>query len=815
MSMLFRKAAWGLALAIALQIPRPALAADESDHVTLLVTGMSGGALADPSSASDDEASTSAEPAAGPEDWHARLTHSARRVAALQDRLSRDASHSLRVDLGNLVSNRWHPAATGSLDLAVLHEAHYDALVPYQNELQLSPSELATVARQVPLLAANLTPKVPAAPLFRRSLTVKVGDRTIGLVGVVDDQALSEIGVGTEGSPWEVEDPIEAAKDAVSDLSDSSPDAIVVVTNVHDERLFKLREALSGVAAIVAAPFGHGGSHSLEEQLVLSDEDSSSGSSAMVTGVTREQLADLRLEFKGEGDHPSLSRVTSSLQPLEMPDHVDGHLYDRLSEILARHPGWKSDLLLPSWAVLVASESVGPPEDPWKALGPAALTRLEASTLRRLTHAEVAMVRTLSIRPTSAAVTDGELTEWLSGNDRVVTMSLKGSEVKDLAQLSGKHDDFLGFAGYQPDKEWVDGRPLNPDGAYRVVTTDRTLRLALLAETVKDHPVHPWSRPGGRDSTPLREALMDDLARLKREQHGFSAGYLRELRARLQDEGLVLEPKVTLGADDLSFNLNDVQVFNGQSYARVRNTQINTLNSLTWGGSGKLRALYDTSPLAWENRATLGYNRVVLQVRNLNFMSVSSNAAQGMSELRAKAWSLRVPVATATLVPYVNGTYTTAFPPPDWAPQVPLPEELVNGMGLVWYPGSVLRELRAGAIAKSDFVDPRQQVQPGFQAGAVLEQKFGDDKATVIDLTVDYKNYLPTPLDNETDLGMTTAISLRCKVPIWDGVQFSVGLDSLLFQGKLPTNSTLGVAVTPTVGLSFSTSWKPQYGVFY
>jgi len=82
-----------------------------------------------------------------------------------------------------------------------------------------------------------------------------------------------------------------------------------------------------------------------------------------------------------------------------------------------------------------------------------------------------------------------------------------------------------------------------------------------------------------------------------------------------------------------------------------------------------------------------------------------------------------------------------------------------------------------------------------------------------VTLDVDARGFGPTPQDTEADLGLLCQVGIAYRQPVAEGLELRVGVDSLLFQGKVDATRTLGSTVTPSIGLSWQANWKPVQGV--
>lgn len=147
----------------------------------------------------------------------------------------------------------------GLADLAFMNAVRYDAMAVGNHEFDRGPSALAEFVKGAafPVLAANLD--VTQEPLLQGriplSATIRVGGKTIGVVGAVTDELPTISFIGDKVKMREMVASCQAAIDA---LRQSGVDVIVMVTHVGHREEVELAQRLSGVDVIVG---GH--SHTL------------------------------------------------------------------------------------------------------------------------------------------------------------------------------------------------------------------------------------------------------------------------------------------------------------------------------------------------------------------------------------------------------------------------------------------------------------------------------------------------------------------------------------------------------------------------
>jgi 2',3'-cyclic-nucleotide 2'-phosphodiesterase (5'-nucleotidase family) len=740
------------------------------------------------------------------------------------------ADRVLTVDLGNLLDPGFSELSRQQREFTFLQldRLGYDAMVPAETELSLPPADWERLAARVPMLAANLTPNDPAAPRLPAYKIQTVDGLKVALIGVVDDVVLTREGAAGPGLAWTATDPVAAANAAMAQLAAQAPDAVLLLTNVRDDRLQQFRH-IPGITAIMADFQGLPGQSFVESATHSGMNRLRVATAYMIVNSSRNRVGRLTAEFEQpEGKPPSLTKLTNEAELVTDRLPYDEQWRWQLNLTQDHYQATRRALVLPDLREAIAAlpqfkraeHDSSLPRIEWQLW-----SRVVANVLREATGAEVGIARQMPMRqytvgPVSQLTVEG----WLETGDRLVQTTLSGAALKALAtkDATGR---LLTFSGYDPVNQKIHGYALVDTELYRVTTTDQVVRHALFAETFAKRPLearwlrHPdgWARPYAEGERPeLREIVLSFLKALK-EAHGgaFSPAYMADYGRLLATGDQFTAPRWTVSLDDGQLLLNSYQNQNIAPFSQVRNTRVNTPSSFALGGKGRLAVVYDSRDLAWENRAKSIYRRATLAKDGVEVTQETDDEIVLTSELRLKALQIPLAAQPFPLLPFVNANYATEFTPGQ-ANGVDKPRraELNAITGLILNPGWGIKELRAGAVLKNDLANPGA-LEPGFQAVAIYEQKLSEAWPAVLRGGIDVTRYMNTPTDTPDRLGLLADFTAGLTVPLWDRFNFTLSADYFMFQGKVPTTDVLGTSLDFKVGIGYSLGFKPFYGVWF
>ena len=723
----------------------------------------------------------------------------------------RDALGAIRVDAGNLAPGVSDPEAAEEL-LAVLPGMKLDALVPNVFEIRLPYERLVRLAKAVPLVAANLTPPPGAAVAVRPFVILERAGRRIAIVGLADDALLAQHGLAGKASGWKATPAAKALARATADARQSGADAVVVVTNLAEERLPAMLDGAEDVTAVIT-PSRRRADLAFRERFVPeAPERTRYRRPWLVVGAERGDVGELTLGFPADAAkrRPSWAENAVRRHVDDLPGAEDADAYWAKVEASGARAAAATDILMPDKRILAVREPRLAHEDTGVSAAyfdAADWSRLSASGLRRVAKAEVGVVHTRSGGSTIiGGISRLYAQEWIPGV-KAMTLELSGAQLAALADLDRDHRRFT-WAGYDPERGLVNGRPLVPQEVYRVATIESVERSDDYAKVLDG--AEPRELPGT-----IRDLVVARLGELRAQDPAFGPAYQRHLIGDLLDDGAAFEPRWRLDVKPLQTSFQQFRVANRQPFGAVRNSLINAPDSTIFGGKGDVALTYEAAQIDWENRGQVGYQRADLQGAGQEEPQEQADNVMLTSEVRLKAFKLQAPDAAMSLVPFVSGNWLTEFTPtvdPATKAQNPRRRELNGIGGVVLYPGGFLKEVRLGAIAKNDLAVQVGGFEPGVQLAATLEQPLGP---LTLALEGDLKNYFLTPDDTADDLGLMGRVGAAVRVPLWGALGLSVGADAFVFGGKVPETRTLGSSITPTVGLTWRAAWKPQAGVIY
>ncbi len=739
----------------------------------------------------------------------------------------RAEGNALRVDAGNLVDDATSPDAELALPdtLDAVGRMGLDALVPFDFELRLRHAEQVRLAASVPLVAANLKgpDDVPVSPWVVKE---RHGKR-IAIIGLVDAEHVKRYSLYAGDGGWVTEDPFTALSRALREVKQQRPDAVVVVTNLREDELPRLRDEAEGVTAIVTR-YQTRGEWDYRERFETGPRDARQALLPWVmAGGSKDQLGRLTLGFGERDGRAGLRWIENEVKRAIADQEVDPSpartwaFAERLAAFQAR----RQDAVLPDRRRLAALDPrlARPDGRPAPQYDRVAWSRIAAGALKRATGVEVALLHVVR----NAPIADGEVPRhvadsWLK-RERVVLVQMSGGQIKRLLARDGAKSPFV-TAGYHPEAGVIGGRELDETEHYRVATTESIARSEHADEDFEGPVDAELKRVGDRivrggSGVGIGDATLGVLDALRDRHGGFDDAYLQDLAALMLDDGQAFDSRWRVLVRHNELTYQHFQASPRDTFDKVRNAEINNPDSAFYGAKADVAAIHEAEAIEWENRGILRYVRadVVEAEPDPNAepdAAEQDDLVQLTSELRVKAAALPSGFAEVPLVPYLSGNYLTEFTPSidengDFNPRR---QELNAHTGLVVRPDAWLKELRVGLIGKNDLASPVGRFEPGFQVLALAEQPIGPATLAV---SADARHFLGMPEDGPEDLAWLNKLSVALRFPLGGGLNLAVGTDALLFFGKLPETATWGNAITPTIGITYNGVWKPRYGVLY
>ncbi|MEB3204786.1 MAG: hypothetical protein VKP57_08800 [Candidatus Sericytochromatia bacterium] len=716
---------------------------------------------------------------------------------ALETQASREASDAIRVDLGNHVDNvndDWRRAGLPDT-LHRLEQHPLAALVPWKFELRLPLADQRRLAVSTPLVAANLIP--PSDVTVHPWRIVRSGGVTVGLVGAADARYLSRYGLVDGRAPWRSKPAVPAVREAIEAARAAGATAILLLTNMDDTQVDELDREIPGFAAILRAR-PESQADLLQRTATRPDDALQPQSAWLQAGADQDRLLQLDLTLSGEGAPASITSrirpITSRTSPPEASlawlawTHRSTYIEPRRA------------LILPGRRRLEGTED--------RAYSPEDWGNLLAATVRTAAGTELALVP----RRRRGLVATGDIPDyiaqdWVPANLQLVRGQISGRQLRNLV----RRRDLLGtwaLAGTDADAGRVAGRPLLDDEVYSLVTTDSFAHGAAFQGLFRGTFTLIEAGDGDGDGqTELQDVVLARWRAAAARGWG-GAAHLNQVRAWLQDDGATIEPQWRLSLQPIELNGQQLTGQNRTAFAGARNALVTAPEAQALRARFKGQAHYEDHRLVWDTTTSLLWDQSTITGAGQNTVRRDSNEARVGSEVRG-----RPAAPEGGVVPFLNGGYATDLVPGTNASTGlvnPRRQDVTAGAGLVWTSNGMLKEARLGASTRRDFSVTDRVPEPGYQAGLALQWPLSSGRVT---LDVDARGFGPTPQDTAADLGLLCQVGLAYRQPVAEGLELRVGVDSLLFQGKVDATRTLGSTVTPSIGLSWQANWKPVQGV--
>jgi hypothetical protein len=726
---------------------------------------------------------------------------------AVQDAARRlVAGGALWVDGGNLIedSNDARGRFTLPQTLANLGTARLDALVPYKNELRLSPADQVRLAATVPLVAANL--KAPADVPIAPYVIKDVRGMRVALIGLADGETLARNNLIGRKTGWSQIPEDEALEWALNRANEHGADAVVIVTNKPKHALSSVKAKGHNVAAILTHDF----ETAPPNRVAAVSSEHALGKPWLNGTLSPLEVGKLELRF-AKSRSAGMTRMDKVsfevLRPSER-DLADEATAKRALEAMSAFDASLSTDMLPD------SRTLSKPRSAYQS---AEWTMLAAAAIRRAAIADVAVVATrYGGRAVNGDVPRSVVEDWLPSGTLIAQATIRGSDLRDWLESLGPN---VGVAGYDPKRNRIGGRDLNDDEMYRIATTENFAFNEAYASRFRA-PRTTFRLEGehliqGGEGVTVAELVIAHLERMKQREGTFTPAFRRDLEALLGDDGARLEPKWTVSLNPVDLSFNGSTPYNNEPFSTVPNSRITAPDTQTLKTKGVLTVAYDGPDLTWENNGTLKYDAATITQSDSQQYRQLTNELRFGSKLFANAVALPVTPLKARLVPYSELSYITEVMPgvnSKTGAQNPRRQDTMGTLGMALKGSGWLKEVRAGVEARKNFALTNRAIEPGVQLALSTGQKAG-----IFDLTFDslVDTFLPAAGDSAADLGLSGQFALAAKVPIGGGFGLRLGIDGLVFRGKVPETDALGAVLAPSIGLSYGTTWKPLTGVLY
>jgi hypothetical protein len=524
-------------------------------------------------------------------------------------------------------------AETVEASLALAEELGYDAMVPGDWELERGIGWLLDKARRhrLPYVAANLvwrTGRLAKKPIFRPYRIFTRGGRSVGVIGVVPEELRRAV-YGKRLGNATVLDGMQAVDEAMTAMITElgrRPDLTVLLTTLRGSGALALGYQPDGVDLVLGAfPWRFAGL-GLEQSAFAPEgrRPFARRPLMVVQGVPRAPgRIDVRFGVDADGAYPlALRHRVIPVPPGAMPDHA---LRRAFTAAVVRAAREASDEVLPGADVVVgedaelAARAREGRRDPGPIVwAPPLVHTLAAHLAREALGAEIGVVREFKLDVHSGGAMSASLVATMPRETaRLVAIDLSGRELGELA-LVGKGEHALVFAGFEPDKRLVDGRPLDEKERYRVAVPDVLLTDPVFEALFKEKRAERGPA--------LADVLVAELRRLRDASGGDREAHLAALRARLRPRGEGPRPLWIIGFEQIGLTYTVNKASETEQFARVREQRLKAPSYQLLTARGTLSVTLDSAPVVGRNAGSFKFNRIY-------FGELDAEIPQGQREL--------------------------------------------------------------------------------------------------------------------------------------------------------------------------------------
>jgi hypothetical protein len=418
--------------------------------------------------------------------------------------------------------------------------------------------------------------------------------------------------------------------------------------------------------------------------------------------------------------------------------------------------------------------------------------------------------------------------EWfLEENDKVITLALKGSDIKELINKDKQvkiFDSFglLNFNGVSISKNIIRGRSIVDTQLYRIVTS-QDIYNNLLFQDIFSRSVNVHLKDKSVYDTTF-EFFSDLLKKYEVEKNDFGDKYIQNFFELVKDKSddIPWEWRVSLKNVELKYNRDDIKGNDG--YASVKDSRVNAPNNYDLGFAGKLSSLIDSDLLKFENTLSSNYNQSFISTKDSN-NSIQTIQRKGRDDITI-ATDLQIKFITIGLQdhkisfnPFLNSSYSTEFQPtinPETKKENPRRSEFNNTAGIAFYPLFV-NELRIGFTGNTDLSASKtinwSTINPGIIGSLDALYQLGNYS---LSLQGNYRYLFPSPNETNQQLSTYGEINSKLAIPLFNGLSINLNGNAFIFRGsKELRDRELGYGFNTSVGLGWSFSSKPVYGSFF
>ena len=731
------------------------------------------------------------------------------RVFATLDALTQDPS-VVYVDTGSFVDGA-SSVASGQLSrhrplgFAMLSRLQPDALVPGATELVKGPAAFLTEARaalpdaDTRYVATNWSAADPALQLARSrvvSVAAPGGTRTLAFVGIVDP-VLADWIPALEGEGVTLLDPVTSVQDEVDALHAAHRlDAVIALTSARGPLLAELRRRLRGVSVLAGDPsFATLRVEQRDVQLRPMGADRE----AAPLSVSLDGVATLDLSFTRDG----LAQVRTTPQVVDGQVEPDPAVRASITRTRAAvYPALDQPLLPAPGAA---------PLETWSA---ADWTGLVCEAVRAETGAHTVFLRALPAPPeTPGPLSRLEALDHLALLDELVSVQVPGDQLQrvlDQAQRAAPVS-----CGAQSPWPKPDGRLVDPQRTYTLVTTDRTAHGtalgSVLAGIKRGGPLDPplqqrLAGPGGGPLT-LAQAVLGGVEKAAQTQ---AAGetVVTELLERRPG---AMPSLWLLRMRQLSAQVVRFRGMETEAFSRVPDTLATNPSSVTLTAGWDAAVEHSGPVTLWDARARGAYSTLQTDAQD---PPVPLAQAETADDVRWST-SLAVPAWTVPLgerfgfMPYTEALYDTELTPTfnDQGSQNPRQRDLSLTLGVAAPRAGMLRTLRVGAFGNRDL--SRLDDKPaefGAKAEVATWKKLAGSFTWT--MNADLQVWANTPDDDRSDLRFRFSGDTRLGMPLTRWLAVSPFVQALAIQGRTPATQEVGLAWTGGAALDLSGAFR-------
>lgn len=731
------------------------------------------------------------------------------RIAALSER-----SDVLYVDAGSFVDGA-SSVASGQLSrhrplgYAMLQRLQPAALVPGATELVAGPSVFLQEARaafpdaEQRYIATNWTSDDPLLQLAKsRVVTVDTpgGPRKIAFVGVLDPGLANWI-PALEAEGVTLTDPVLSVQKVVDELIASEhPDAIVALTAANGPLLADLRRRLRGVA--VMAGDSSFATLRVEQREVALRPVAADDKAAPLT-VSLDGVAALDLLFDPDG----LTRVRTT--PARIGPDLEPDAAVQAAIMRTRKEAY------PGLDVPLLPAPGTSPLDTWSRSD---WDQLVCEAVRAQTNAHSVFLRELPKPPeVPGPLTRLEAMDHLAMLDELIEVRVPGDDLKRVLDQALRDTPVV--CGAQSPFPKPDGRLIDPQRVYRIVTTDRTAHGTPLDDVLNSVRVR------GPLDPPIRRKVVDDQGAPLTIARAFLGGISQADRTRAEDGTVVTEllerraaayPNLWL----LRFREVSGQLvrFNGVDnnvFAEVPETLATNPSSVTLTAEWDAALENSGAATLWDLRARGTYSTLQTDAEDPPIPLDQAETADDVrwsTSLAIPAWTVALnPGADNVLgfMPYTEALYDTELTATynDTGTQNPLQRDLSLTVGVSAGRVGMLRTLRIGAFGNRDLtlLDEKPTEYGGKVELATWKRLAGSFTWTV---TADLQVWANTPDDDASDLRFRFFGDTRLGMPLTRWLSFSPFVQAFALQGRTPATNEVGLAWTGGAALDLTGAFR-------